>query len=411
MNADVKRPSLSMRSWDANKLRFGALLAAIIAYAALSSPTPNQPGMIEALIGVLLILAVSPSGLAQAAVFDRRAPLWRSSGQLFLAYGLSVSLISGAVQGNSPLLILRDVFPFLFLFLPLFLANILQLNSRNARLYIAAVVVAGFLFALRSLSEFGANPFGAIWKNEELTYLANAPTLLFASVFVLGTAGLWFIRLYSPRALVVILLACLLVALPLMAMGITLQRASIGYFIFAMLVLIAAGLRDAPLRVIPVVGLMLLIALPFFGDVFLLRDLLVKKTTLFGLNMRSEEWAAVWNQISHNPGTLLFGLGWGGTIESPAVAGIRVNFTHGLLSSMVLKAGIVGVSLCALYIGGLIKVILNYGRSHLIIALAVLGPVLIDVFLYASFKSLDFGLVLLVIPSLSALKSADLLQE
>jgi len=34
-----------------------------------------------------------------------------------------------------------------------------------------------------------------------------------------------------------------------------------------------------------------------------------------------------------------------------------------------------------------------------VLVLAVLGPVLIDVFLYASFKSLDFGLLLLMIPA------------
>jgi hypothetical protein len=35
-----------------------------------------------------------------------------------------------------------------------------------------------------------------------------------------------------------------------------------------------------------------------------------------------------------------------------------------------------------------------------VIGLALAAPIFIDVFLYASFKSLDFGLMLLLIPSL-----------
>jgi len=116
--------------------------------------------------------------------------------------------------------------------------------------------------------------------------------------------------------------------------------------------------------------------------------------------MRSAEWAAVWAEVSAHPISLLIGKGWGATFSSPAVADIEVNFTHGLLSSLLLKTGLIGLGLGLVYLGALGRGWLNMFKTHPVIVVALGGPILIDVFLYASFKSLDFGLMLLLLASL-----------
>ena len=116
--------------------------------------------------------------------------------------------------------------------------------------------------------------------------------------------------------------------------------------------------------------------------------------------MRAEEWCAVWAEIAAHPLSLIFGQGWGATFSSPAVADIEVNFTHGLLSSLLLKTGLAGFALGLAYLYGLGRVLVRLFSGYPVVVLAVAGPVLIDVVLYASFKSLDFGLVLALIPAL-----------
>src|SRR5688572_12857668 len=111
---------------DTTTLRFGFLVLAILIYGVLGSPTPDAPGWVEAAIAGFLMLGAGLPGFY--AAFRPGTPdfLWMTAGRLLLIYGLSVCLISGAVLGNEPLYILRDALPFLFLVLPLFLADIFQ---------------------------------------------------------------------------------------------------------------------------------------------------------------------------------------------------------------------------------------------------------------------------------------------
>ena len=118
------------------------------------------------------------------------------------------------------------------------------------------------------------------------------------------------------------------------------------------------------------------------------------------MNMRSAEWASVWAEVSAHPINLLSGKGWGATFSSPAVADIDVNFTHGLLSSLLLKTGLIGLVLGVVYLGMLGRSGLKMFKMCPVIIIALGSPILIDVFLYASFKSLDFGLLLLLFAGL-----------
>ncbi|MCK5374452.1 MAG: hypothetical protein KAJ40_04140, partial [Alphaproteobacteria bacterium] len=76
-----------------------------------------------------------------------------------------------------------------------------------------------------------------------------------------------------------------------------------------------------------------------------------------------------------------------------------VNFTHNFFSSMMLKSGLIGMMLCCAYLSGLIGRLMRVISKNPVLGLAIAAPVFIDLTFYASFKSLDFGLMLLMIPS------------
>ena len=89
----------------------------------------------------------------------------------------------------------------------------------------------------------------------------------------------------------------------------------------------------------------------FYANLWDVIEALWNKTRLHGGNMRLAEWRAVLDVIGNNLPSTLFGTGWGGTFSSPAVAEIRVNFTHSLLSSLLLKTGLVGFGFTVFYLG------------------------------------------------------------
>ncbi len=116
------------------------------------------------------------------------------------------------------------------------------------------------------------------------------------------------------------------------------------------------------------------------------------------INMRWAEASAVIHEISASLPTMIFGKGWGATIASPAVGGVTVNFTHCLLTTYWLKTGLVGLFLALLYLFHIGVLLMRLLKVNPVMAVALGGPLAIDVLLYASFKSLDFGLVLLLVP-------------
>jgi len=64
---------------------------------------------------------------------------------------------------------------------------------------------------------------------------------------------------------------------------------------------------------------------------------------------------------------------------------------------MLLKTGVCGLLLAGAYILGLLERLARVVLQNPFLELPLAAPVLIDLTLYASFKSLDFGLVLLMI--------------
>lgn len=389
--------SMQNRWSDVDTIRFLALLAAVFLYACAGSPSPDNPGMIEIALALLLVMAVGAPAAMRSFL---PAAKWEP-GNLFLLYGFLIALPAAALHGNDPAVALRDMLPFLFLFLPLFAGDIFENRPEFLRWFIYAFTAAGIIFALRGLGE--ASIYNATLSSDtkELYYFANAPSVLFAAVFPAGVAMNLFLKQPSARSMFILAIGSALVFFPLLAMAATLQRASLGWAFACYGLFFALSLWRCPLRTLFLAMMGVVVLYVFSEQSLRVFDLLSHKTAVYGVNKRGMEMEAVWLAISSSLPEQLFGIGWGGTFNDPAVGGVRVNYTHSLLTGALLKTGLSGLVLAVLYLSGFFARSALIFRNNVILGLAIAGPLAIDVFLYASYKWLDFGLLLLLIRAAS----------
>ncbi len=383
-------------SIDSYDYRAIALFCACLIYALFGSPTPDSLGIADYVIALLLVISIG-IGRARDVIFQpSKRRFWKSAGQVFLLYGLSLPMIVAVLSGHNILDIIRDVIPFLFLFMPLMLLPLLRAKPYYFRSTVVVVVLIGLLFSLRSIVmryDIGCD----LWCSDELLYLENMPTVLFSCLLLIGIGMQALMNGLSIRNIAIFIAVITLAVLPLMAMIVTLQRASVGAVVLYVVILLIYFLYKSPVRGINLIfiGIVTLIVINIsFMSVF---APLWQKTSVVGLNMRPQEFEAVWAVISADPWTYMFGIGWGGMFYSPAVGGLSVSFTHNFFTSMLLKCGVLGLILCIAYVWGLMERLTRVILKNIVFGLALLAPILIDLTLYASFKSFDFGLMLLMI--------------
>ena len=387
--------SMRIDSYDYRAICF---FASCTLYATVGSPTPDHFGWPEIFIGLLLALSIGVGRARDAILQPLKNRFWKTAGQVFLIYGLSVPLLVAALSGHSITVVLRDVFPFLFLFLPMFLLPLIRARPYYFRSCLFVILLIGFLFSLRSLVMHFIQGC-PLWCGDELLYLENMPTVLFACLFMIGSAMSFLMRGITVKNVTVFAALIALSLVPIAAMEITLQRASLGAVALYVVIIYGYFLYKAPARalsllVVSVIALLIL-NISFLSAFYALWD----KTAKVGLNMRPQEFEAVWSVVTASPYSFFFGIGWGGHFSSPAVGGLSVNFTHNFFSTLLLKTGILGVIFCIAYIVGLLERLLRVILMNPVLGFALAAPILIDLSLYASFKSLDFGLVLLMISS------------
>ncbi len=373
-------------------IRLMAFLAAMAVYALAGTPTPDRFGPAEIFVALCLVVA---AGGWQVAYLFRQVPSmpWRRAGQTLLFYGLSIPVIAGIFSGSAPGLMLRDVIPFLFFLLPLFLPVF-----SNRRLVTAAVAAAGLVFSLRVILPvlFIRGGFHMASPPDPF-YMANAPTVLFAALLMAGSAGQ---ALYQGATLRRVAQASVLLALaffPLAAMVLINQRASIGVIALGMAFLLAlAFIRNPARALLPALA----VAAGVWAGAGIAQTIIqgaAEKTAQVGLNMRWQEAQAVFALLDDSAWAMLFGRGWGATVVSPAVGDMPVNYTHSLITTYMLKTGLCGLGLALGWLYRLGQGLVRLFPVRPVLAVALAGPLMIDIFFYASFKSLDFGLILLLI--------------
>lgn len=380
-----------------------AFFLSLLIYAAFSTPTPDAFGWPELIVAAGLVVVAGVQGGVQTAglyrVPSEEKARWLLWARLALFWGLSVPLISAFANGHAPSLIARDVVPFLFLLLPLFLPVSLLDHTRAGCLLPWVLCMMGLIFVARVLTGFlmtaGHLDF-AIGFVPDPDNLVNAPTVLFAALFLTGYGGYRLIHAGQARSCVIAMLAFVAALFLLAGMAAIGQRAHIGAWAIACMIWLAILLVRQP-RALGRLLLLVLVMSVFMWPVALdIVQGLMQKTSVVGLNNRVEEARIVWDSFQGRPFALLFGQGWGATIVSPAVGPFPVNYTHNLMTTYLLKTGVFGLILILTYLFWVAAGIWRILWVQPVAAVALAAPFLIDLTLYASFKSLDFGLLLVL---------------
>ncbi len=372
-------------------LQFYYFISALLLYAFGGSPTPDHFGWIEISVFLLLLFSVR--------VIFRKEHIFS---WVALLYGLSVPILSGVINAHGLVDIIRDIIPFLFLFLPLFYGWAVEYRSQDI---IKLYAVMGLIFSIRTLMSYQSvilTP--SLWGQgppADLLYLANSPEVLFSALFLIGCGGHMMMKESREKIYGLGLLG--LSFLPVLGMILMTQRAGIGSVLIFMSLSLCILFYMRPKWAgifLALSGFGIICVMPILSPVL---GVLWQKTELVGLNSRAEEWNAVLKAVSQNPVTLLWGYGWGGRFENPAVGGLNVNFTHSLVSSLLLKTGVVGT---LVILGGCLWPVMRaclsivsfhkISQREMILFGAIIFPFLISVFFYASYKSLGFGLILLI---------------
>ncbi|MCI5060815.1 MAG: hypothetical protein MRY79_07070 [Alphaproteobacteria bacterium] len=289
---------------------------------------------------------------------------------------------------------------FIFLCLPLFLYDALKEKpnvgdpaSFAPAFFLTALLGVAFVFALRVLWPDLPIFSGTV----ELLYLANSPLVMMGGLYLCMLSALYLYQKLTLKS-VLCALSCLLVALIFwMAMAQDVQRAPFVALGLSIILLGVIGMVRAPRRMVgPVLfGSLLTVLIVYAG--FDILEKIIHKTTHMGLNMRLQELMAIWEVLSVSWVGLLFGQGWGASFASPAVGNLYVTYSHSLLSYMFFKTGLIGLALTCLFLFEIGKQLFRLFCRNPVLANALFWALIIPVFFYASYKSLDFGLLLTLI--------------
>ena len=375
--------------------RLYCFIGALFLYGLWGSPTPNNPNWVEFTIALLLILAVGGRDLYAAFKISWKDKVenWRLTAQIFLIFGLSVPVMIAVLNGAPIDIIFRDIVGFVFLCLPLFIVPFLKRQEGHSCLFINLCMMIGLMFAARVLI-----PHFLLFRNTtELLYLANSPLVLMSALYLAAMAFYFLYQRVSLRTVIQALIYMSLASIAIMAMFVDLQRASFLALALSAFSLIIIGLMKAPMRMVAPIFVIVLSAsfvAPYILDVMQNVGL---KTSQVGLNMRTQELLAVWDNLSASGWSILFGQGWGSSFASPAVGMLNVTYTHSLLSYIFFKMGLVGLFLCLVYLFFIFEKLVRVYCTDPVKGTALIWPFIIPIFLYASHKSFDFGLLLSLI--------------
>lgn len=394
----LQRVRLLLSAHDFSWMMFSG---AILLYACFSSPTPDNPGLIEIIILLLFILALGIGNIYQSIFKIQKVtirPKWHWAVFCLFLYGITVPVIVSIGHHISLSVFIRDMIGFLFLCLPLFFGSfLLHVPARQKKMIILCLSI-GIIFSIRVLF----SDFSFLTQRQELLYLANSPLVLFTALYLILSSVNFIIKNNTIRSYCAAGLFMMLSAIPLAAMYIDFQRASFLAVGVSLSLLFVIRFFKVPLRTLFPIFLLSVLAIIFHQHISGVFDSISVKTSRVGLNMRVEEFLAVWDASRQSIVHLLFGHGWGASFASPAVGDLHVSYTHSLLTYSLLKAGLIGVGLTVVYLFFIFEKLCRLVFIEPVKGSALVWPFIIPVLLYASYKSLDYGLILVLVIAIDA---------
>ena len=137
-------------------------------------------------------------------------------------------------------------------------------------------------------------------------------------------------------------------------------------------------------------------------------ELLIQKNIRYGLNTRGIEFDVVMNSLNSNIFKFFFGNGWGSLIEIPNMYILR-NL-HNVFLYFTYKTGFFGLICILIYFIWIIKLVLLIGfknKFFLIVMISMINPLVNTALLQPLFKSLSFGVLILLIPLMYNLRKKN----
>ncbi len=400
-------------------------IIALLLYPSISNPFPSNIGVAELLIGFLFVLSID---------YPHLLPLDPKSFRLGFTYLVPLQIILFILLFVPTLVIIasskftladyiRDVIPFLYIFIPFFYYSLIY-SKFKWHLYLPWIIsIMGSILSLRYLyaiyAAYGLVPFlslGNASYRDDLLYLTYDSSAHFSAVFLLSSS----ILLMSKQKYALSVSAFLLGMLSFLGNLLVAQRAPTFltiFSVFAFSIITFARYRKKYFIIIGLFGFaVLLIASIQFND--LLSSLLVdtekipifskllEKQEKFGLNSKDSELYTVLDIVLSSAPKLIFGIGWGSVFQDPIIPEVEVSFTHSAFTYFLLKTGLLGLFCFIFYLFIIAKSFFSNSISRhsttnefmthkTLVFLSALPAIIIGVFFQVSYKTLSFGVVLL----------------
>jgi hypothetical protein len=399
-------------------------IVALLLYPIISSPFPSKIGVAEIFIGFLIVASINYSYLLPLnpiniySKFSYLVPF-----QIILFILLFVPTL--VIVASSKFLLedyIRDVIPFLYIFIPFFYYNFIY-SKFKWYLYLPWLVsIIGFILSLRYLyiiyATYGITAFLSIGNasyGDELLYLTYDASVHFSAVFLFSNS----ILMFSQQRYLLSILTLFLGIVPFLGNIIIAQRAPtfltiLCVSVFAIIALTRHFKKHFIIIVLVGVAFLLIASIQFnelFSPLFNIENFpifskMLEKQEKFGLNAKDSELYTVLGIVFSSAPKLIFGIGWGSVFKDPIIPEVEVSFTHSAFTYFLLKTGILGLTCFILYLSLIFKSSFNnsfsqhsvtsdYRMYKIMVFLSALPAVIIGIFLQVSYKTLSFGVVLL----------------
>jgi len=379
-----------MLSFKLCNVKTYAILFAVFLYS-FSKPFPSTVSFLELSIFVFLVV-FSADGYLRVFLLAR--PIV----SLAFCVTLFIPLFVGLYLGNKPHDVIRDLIPLFYFYLAFVAPN---RNEENALIMIRYLpfflVLCGLVYSLRELLPFYVNGGGRMLVTSD--YFIQSPAVLFSAAFLLST----FFRKFSSSEHLQSVLFLLLFLLPVMAFYKGVLRAPLFLSILFPVLYYVYISNKKLIRLLCTSLLIFGFVFVQWGNLISALELFVLKQQNYGSNGKVDELLKVFEIVfsSSDLGAMLFGKGWGGVWYSPAV-GLEVRYTHSLFTFMLLKMGLIGVVLFAFLLfsiaSKLWKLLFKTDDPYILSIIFSVVPVLIvNIFLESAYKTLDFGVILLLL--------------
>lgn len=381
---------------EKNLIPFVLFISSILIYALFSLPFPKNPGGIEAAVGLLLILATGSKGILGLLSFKNTEFDMQSVrfGFWFLLLFPTITMTFYGWELND---FVRDIIPLVYMFFPLLILPSIQKNRYMTRLPLFFSLV-GLIMSIRFFIETQATPLDVgvevLWDNKK--YFSYDPSVLFAAIWFFIKGCEVFSNNIKDYALSAFYFISSFICLS--ALAAVIQRAPLALFAMACVIYFIKSNIPKIYKVL-VIFLLTIVSFYYLGDIFLnVFDLFYEKQISHGFNNKDSEFSAVFEVMSLGFGVSLFGVGWGGVFYNPAY-GMTMSNTHSLVSYALIKTGLIGMVAFSVYGIRVIRDVLIILKYDIGITLASTSALTIGLLFQPTYKTLSYGVILIIVLS------------